>query len=188
MTRAHRRLLLRVPVTMPPPHDLDTLEQQLQLRDIDLTRVHPIPVGQKTALLEPLGPNAPAAAIEIEHLDLCRATIDEREQMACQRIDRHRVACDCVQAIERASHVDWCAVQEHAYLLFREEHQLLAIVRTMPPGRSRRIVRFAVPAGTAASIRAPAVGIAPRSTKDEVPAPAPSLLGDTSRCKRRRQW
>ena len=39
---------------MPLPDDLDSLEQQLQLGDIDLTRVRPVPVGQKSALLEPL--------------------------------------------------------------------------------------------------------------------------------------
>ena len=39
---------------MPLPDDLDPLQQQLQLRDINLTRIHPVPVGQKTALLEPL--------------------------------------------------------------------------------------------------------------------------------------
>ena len=73
-----------------------------ELRDIDLARDDLLPVRQEAALLEPLGPLAPAAAIEVEDLDLRGAAVEEGEQMTHQRIGLHAVTGDRIQAIEFA--------------------------------------------------------------------------------------
>ena len=63
---------------MPPiaPHEalgLDAFEQQLQPRAVDLLRVHALPVADEHARLQPLGPHAPAAVVEVQHLNTYRS-------------------------------------------------------------------------------------------------------------------
>jgi hypothetical protein len=61
--------------------DFDPFEQQLQLHDIEFARRHVLPVRQQASLFEPLGPDAPAAAVPVQHLDLRGAPVDEGEQV-----------------------------------------------------------------------------------------------------------
>ena len=115
------------------------------------------PVRQEATLLEPLGPHAPAGAVEGENIDLHSAAVEEGEQVTRQRIGLHAVTGNRIQTIERTPHVRRRAAHEYAHLLFGKEHQLLAMVRVMPPGRSRRIDSDASPGV--------ATGMVPRSRK-----------------------
>src|SRR5437867_3296042 len=56
---------------------LDALQQQLELRAVDFARVRLGPVGNELPSLKTLGPNTPAASIEVQHLDLRAAAVDE---------------------------------------------------------------------------------------------------------------
>lgn len=48
----------------------------------------------------------------------------------------HHMFGQRVQTVEGQAHVDRLPVQEYPYPAFREEHQRVVIVRTMPPPRS----------------------------------------------------
>lgn len=62
---------------------LDALEQQLELRAVDLARVRLGPVGDEAPGLQTFGPNAPAAAVEVQHPDLSATSVHEHVQVAC---------------------------------------------------------------------------------------------------------
>lgn len=102
---------------------LDAFEHQLQARVIHLAMAHPAPVGDESPRLEPLCPQAPAAAVKVQNFDVRGASIDEGEQVAVERILPQAIARQRVQPVERFAHVCRFAVQVDANIAFREEHQ-----------------------------------------------------------------
>ncbi len=104
-------------------------------------------------MLETLRPHAKAGSVEVQNADLGSTAIDEREQVSRQRVLMHDVLGQRIETVEREPHVDRLPVQKHAYLAFREEHQRLVMVTTMPPPRSILMSIPAVGVGTDAGGR-----------------------------------
>src|SRR5689334_7979923 len=63
-------LIALEPIALHAPLDFNALEHELQCRPVDLAAMHVAPVADEFAGLEPLCPNAPAAAVEVQNLYL----------------------------------------------------------------------------------------------------------------------
>ena len=95
------------------------------------------------ASLRSLAPKAPAAAVEVQHLDLRGAPIGEHEQLPRQRVSVEALAGQCVQTVAGFAHVCGLAVQEHADAARGEERQR----------RTRSRLRHAVPSNRSSTAR-----------------------------------
>src|SRR6185312_755146 len=123
-----------------PAHALafQSLEQQLQCRPVHLLRAHAAPVTDEAPGLQTLPPDAKAAAIKVQTLQLRAATVHKHIQCAIERITSHRMTHQRLKSIVGLPHVCRLTVQVHPDLSFGKEHQLRAIESTSPPPSSRR--------------------------------------------------
>ncbi|CAM4189088.1 hypothetical protein ROSA5918_25545 [Roseateles saccharophilus] len=126
----------RQPFHLTARHDLDALEQQLQSRAVHLAVHQTVPAADESASLQPLGPHAPTAAVEVQHLDLRASPIDEGEQRTVQRVLLQPVARQRAQAVVGLPHVHRLAIQPDADVSVGEEHQPRATRSVTPPPRS----------------------------------------------------
>lgn len=78
--------LLHKYVTLSHHLGLDSFEQELQSGPVHLARLEAAPVGQEPSLFQALGPDAKAAAVPVEHLDLVGPAIEKDKELPGERL------------------------------------------------------------------------------------------------------
>ena len=81
------------------PSRFNAFEHQLERGAVDLPAAGVTPIAHEPASLQSLAPQAPAAAIEVQHLDLRGTAVGEDEQVPGQRVGVEALAGQCVQAV-----------------------------------------------------------------------------------------